>query len=164
MDGGGESDKVQIEVLYWFSSQIVYDLNNMDCFLYLMLAPIFWNTDIEDEFDFCNLNMDITARGGREHEDSDNDDFCDFAPCIFHENATYSVRRLWATDPSDDGNVSMIIHAADNDTFYVLQSRSQSLLDLEDDFEYEFWTDFDVEMDVVIASSVCLYFDTTDYV
>ena len=128
-----------ISVSYSFQNWIVYDLTNIECFLWRLFAPHFSSINIDiQEFASCDIVIVMINGGGIVN----NSNLCMFGPC-FYDSSILHTRRLLQSNDSD-GSTLMNISARDSDIYNKLTDLY--IAQLIQDFEVAYLEQLDIDL------------------
>eukprot|EP01084_Bolivina_argentea_P108101 193196_1 len=134
-------DNIRIEVSYWFSDRIKYNLQNIECFLYKIFEQWFERYQFAETFTLCDINIIDINGNGNKYEDAIS---CSFPPCLHLE-----TRRRILLQNNYDGNTTMTIITDDKDTYVLINGLAIHSMTTE--FETAFANTFNVAINVEIV-------------
>ena len=141
----GQTRQLKIDVSYSFSSGIIYDFTNMECFVHELFLSWLQSYNITAIFQFDSCDISVTVKGGRSITN------CATQPCITI-NSTISpnrrMRRLMQ-EHNPVGNSSMIITTNTTNIYNILNDSITSM-ETQSFFETEYYMNFGVNLSVSI--------------
>eukprot|EP01084_Bolivina_argentea_P073192 132819_1 len=135
-----DDGRIRIEVVYWFSDRIEYNMKNIECFLYKIFVEWFQRYQFAETFTVCDIDViDILGIGIENNDET----FCEYGPCLYSNGS--EIRRLLQ---NNDGNTTMTIITDDENTYVSLNELAINSMITE--FETAFLDNFDVIIKVNI--------------